>query len=320
MTFPDGSIDHYCALLADGSTELPSRARFGAEIQARDRSSFRFRVETTEPGGQAVNTAQQLHALGSDVTCYGHLDAPLFESLPFETVSMGSPAEVYAFNFADGDVMLAENSAVVDWTLADLRAVADLGTVFAVDVACCANWVSFPAMQQAFHALGAEDLPRVPFVVDPGDIGGLDPGDVDALHQALAALQDTFDVIYNANRQEIRATTAPLPGSPATDADRLDRIRDATGISAAVMHARDEAVAATPEGRIRVRNYAVEQSERHTGGGDRFTGGLSYGLANGWDWDVALACGNACAVHYVETGATAGRDGLVDFLDARPQP
>lgn len=318
-TLPDGSIDRYCTLLADGGDPLRTRRAFGREIRRRDRSTFRVRVEATEPGGQAVNTARQLHALGGDVTCYGHLDAPIFESLPFETVSMGEPADVYAFNFADSDVMFAENSAVVDWTLADLRAAADLRAVFAVDAACCANWVSFPGMEQAFHALGDATLPRVPFVVDPGDVNGLAPDAIDALHRSLAALQETFDVIYNANRREIRATAAPL-GSSGNVADLLEDVRDATGITAAVMHGRDEAVAATPDGRTRVENYVVERAERHTGGGDRFTGGLSYGLANGWDWDLALACGNACAVHYVETGATGDSDDVVDFLDSRPQP
>lgn len=319
-TLPDGSIDRYCTLSTGAAGPLRTRERLGREIQDADRSTFRMRVETTEPGGQAVNVAEQLHALGSDVTCYGHLDAPLFDALPFETVSMGDPDLVYAFNFADGDVMFIEGSAVADWTLGDLRRVADLADVFAVDAVCCSNWVSVPDMGAALHRLGDEDLPRVPFVLDPGDVVGSEPNDIDSLRRALAALQDTFDVIYNANRGEIRATAATLPDPPNDDHGRLDAIREATGIEAVVMHARDEAAVATAEELITVDSLQVRRPERHTGGGDRFTGGLGYGLASDWSWAVALACGNACAARYVETGDTGTTDDLLEFVERTSEP
>jgi sugar/nucleoside kinase (ribokinase family) len=319
-TLPDGSVDRYCTLSAGAVGPLQTRETLGREIKDANRSTFRLQVDSTEPGGQAVNVAKQLHAFGSEVTCYGHLDDPIFDSLPFDTVSMGDPALVYAFNFTDGDVMFVEASSVADWTLADLRAVANLSDVFSVDAICCSNWVSFPEMGPAFQQLASEDLPRVPFVLDPGDIVGSEPADVDSLHQALATLQDTFDVIYNANREEIRATAATLPAPPEDDRDRLAAIRKATGIEAVVMHARTEAVVSTTEGLTTVDNVRIDRPQRHTGGGDRFTGGLGYGLAREWDWELALACGNACAAHYVETGDTGTIDDIIEFIDANTEP
>jgi len=316
-TLPDGSIDRYCTLAAGADGPLQTRETLGQKIQDATRSTFRLHVDSTEPGGQAVNVAQQLHAFGSEVTCYGHLDDPIFDTLPFDTVSMGDPALVYAFNFTDSDVMFVEASPVADWTLADLRTVADLPDVFTVDAICCSNWVSFPGMGPAFHQLASEDLPRAPFVLDPGDIVGAEPEDVDSLHQALATLQNTFDVIYNANRGEIRATAATLPDPPEDDGGRLAAIRKATGIEAVVMHARTEAIVSTTEGLTTVDNVRVDRPERHTGGGDRFTGGLGYGLANEWDWELALACGNACAAHYVETGDTGTIDDIIEFIDTK---
>lgn len=314
-TLPDGSIDRFCTLSTGVGGPLRTRETLGRELQDANRSTFRMHVESTEPGGQAVNVAQQLHALGSEVTCYGHLDAPVFDTLPFDTVSMGDPARVYAFNFPDDDVMFVEGSAIADWTLRDLRDVATLSDAFAVDAICCSNWVSVPEMGRAFHQLASEDLPRVPFLVDPGDIVGSPPEEIESLRRALAALQDTFDVIYNANRGEIRATAATLPESLADDHDRVEAIRAATGIEAVVMHARTEAVAATSGGLTAVDNIRVARPERHTGGGDRFTGGLGYGLASDWDWELALACGNACAAHYVDTGDTGTIDDLIGFID-----
>jgi sugar/nucleoside kinase (ribokinase family) len=227
---------------------------------------------------------------------------------------MGEPSEVYVFAFDDRDLMLARNTDLAEWTLADLDGEADLSTVFAADGICCSNWVSSPGLERAFHRLGRLDVPRVPFVFDPGDVVGHDAEAVEALHEAMSALQDTFDVVYNANRAEVEATAAPLSGTYDDDLDRLAAVREETGIAAAVMHARDEAAAATPDGRVRVANYRVDAPERHTGGGDRFTGGLAHALACGWDWDVALAMGNACAVTYVESGTTGDVDDLVEFV------
>ena len=51
---------------------------------------------------------------------------------------------------------------------------------------------------------------------------------------------------------------------------------------------------------------------------DRFSGGLGHALACEWDWDVALACGNACAVSYVDSGGTCGPDEIAAFIDERP--
>lgn len=316
-TLPDGSIDHFCTVVEDANDRFETRESFGQEILG-DRSSFRFRVVSTEPGGQAVNTAKQLHALGGSVTCYGYLDAPVLEALPFETVSMGDPALVYVFSFRDRDVMFVRNSEVTEWTLPELRRFGDLSEVFTGDAICCSNWVSIPGLESAFHQLSDVDVPRIPFVFDPGDIVGYDPDEIDALLEALTALQNTFDVVYNANRQEIRTTAAPLSGSFDDDLERLATIREETGITATVMHARDEAAAVTRDEQLSVSNYYVEDPKRHTGGGDRFTGGLGHALACGWDWELALACGNACAVHYVDSGSTGTVEDIVIYLEEQP--
>lgn len=313
---PDGSIDHYCTVSGNASEPLETRESLANEILG-DRTSLRFRIETTEPGGQAVNAAKQLHAFGGEVTCYGHLDAPIFDSLPFETVSMGDPSHVYIFRFAERDLMFANNADVATWTVEDLRRTRDLSGVFDADAICCSNWVSASGLEDVFYRLSEKELPRIPFVFDPGDIVGSGHGEIEALHDALAALQDTFDVVYNANREEIRTTAAPLGRAFEDDTERLAAIQQTTDITAAVMHARDEAAVATSEGQTSVENYDISRPERHTGGGDRFTGGLGHALACGWDWEVALACGNACAVYYVESGDTGTVDDISSFVEDR---
>lgn len=318
-TLPDGSVDHYCTVAGGSGTPLETREAFGREILG-DRTSIDIAVETTRPGGQAINTATQMHALGGDVTCYGHLDAPVFDSLPFKTVSMGAPSQVYVFAFTDRDVLLVDDADVADWTIEALWQVSDRAEFLNADVICCSNWVSMPGLEHAFHHLGDADGPRVPFIVDPGDIVGRDTDYIETLLDALGVLQGSFDVVYSANRKEVRATAAPVAGANTTDAERLAAIQEATGITAAVMHARDAAVAATQDGRTRVANYRVAHPVRHTGGGDRFTGGLAHALACGWDWEVALACGNACAVYYVDSGETGTSDAIRGYLENRGPP
>lgn len=313
-TLPDGSVDHFCTISDGRGGTIESRERFGRDLLG-DRSSFQFHVETTEPGGQSVNAAMQLHALGDDVTCYGHLEHSIFDDLAFETVSMGAPTEVYAFNFSDRDVMFARHPTFTEWTLDDLQAVAPLPTVFDVDAVACTNWVSTPNLGAAFRRLGEADLPRVPLVFDPGDVVGRDNEDLKTLLDGLGALQDSFEVVFNGNRAEARETAAVLEGHFNDDLDRLAAIRKTAGITAAVIHDRAEAVVATADERTRVENYCADEPVRHTGGGDRFTGGLTHALACGWSWETALACGNACAVHYVETGKTATAADLIALVD-----
>lgn len=324
-TLPDGSVDRYCRLSAGALGPVHRRSTFAREAESSGRRGFGFSPESVEPGGQCVNAAQQAHALGAEATCYGHLDDPepdrdVFSDLPFETVSMGQAATVNVLNFDDSDLLLVEGSPdLSDWSLSDLRAAAPLPVVFGVDAVGCTNWVSTPGMADAFHELGEESLPRVPFVFDPGDVLGSDLAGHRELREAVRALGDTVDVVLSVNRTELRALTAALPDPPAPpvdDEDRVLAVRDGFDAAAVVKHGKAEALAAIEERIVQVDNPVVED-RRQTGGGDRFGGGLAVALGADWDWPVALACGNACASHYVSMTETASATGLREWLIER---
>jgi sugar/nucleoside kinase (ribokinase family) len=321
-TFPDGSVDRYCRLSAGALDPVERRTTFAREVESGGRKGFGFSPESVEPGGQCVNAAQQAHALGADATCYGHLDDPepgrdVFSDLSFETVSMGHPATVNVLDFDDSDLLLVEASPdLEEWSLADLRAAAPLPVVFGVDAVVCTNWVSTPGMAEALHELGDESLPRVPFVFDPGDVLGSDLAGHRELREAVRALGNTVDAVLSVNRTELHTLTAALPDPPAPpidDEDRVLAVRDAFDAAAVVKHGKGEALAATEEGIVQVDNPVVD-ARRQIGGGDRFGGGLAVALGAGWDWPVALACGNACASHYVSTAETASATALREWL------
>lgn len=309
---PDGSVDRYCSLAAGESHPLESRGRFAHEMREGATKSFRRRTTAVEPGGQATNAAQQMHALGAVTTLYGHLSHPVFSLLPFETVSMGDPAVVDVVQFDDGDLLFVEPSADIDdWALDDFEAAVD-GPREALDVdgVCWANWSSLSGAGAALRELAEWDGDGA-FVFDPGDVGGV--SDLAELGAALAALGDARDVVISANRTEVRTLAAALSESAPTDRGRLVALRDALGVRATVLHGEAEAVAATPDGVVRVRNPEVVDPVRHTGGGDRFSGGLTYALALDWEWDLALALGNVCASRYVATGETGDAEAMRAF-------
>lgn len=317
-TFPDGSIDRYCRLSAGALDPIERRTTFAREARVGGRKAFGLTPNWIEPGGQAVNVADQAHELGAEVTCYGHLDDEVFDDLPFDTVSMGEPAIVNVLDFTDHDLLLVEHSSdLADWTLDTLRHAAPLPEVFGVDAIVCSNWVSVPNMADAFHALAKQELPRRPFVFDPGDVIGSDLESHRALRAAVSALQATFDVVISVNRAELHSLAAALPeppASPVTDRGRATALRETLAVTAVVKHGEREALAATDDGLVAVENPIVDD-QRQTGGGDRFGGGLAVALGSGWPWEVALACGNACASRYVSTGETATAEAIRAWLE-----
>lgn len=317
-TFPDGSIDRYCRLSAGALDPVERRTTFARESRVGGRKAFTLDPIWVEPGGQSVNIADQAHALGADVTCYGHLDDDVFDDLPFDTVSMGEPAIVNVLDFRDEDLLLVEQSPdIADWTLDTLRNAAALPAVFDVDALACSNWVSVRNMADVFHELARQSLPRRPFVFEPGDVVGSDVESHRGLRTAVSALQATFDVVLSVNQAELHSMAAALPeppASPVSDRDRAIALRETLGVTAVVKHGKREALAATEDGPVAVENLTVDD-RRQTGGGDRFAGGLAVGLGSGWPWTLTLACGNACASRYVSTGETPTAEELRTWLE-----
>jgi len=313
--FPDGSVDDYYRL-RDGESTVTSRETFAARITA-GRDSFALDHVVTDAGGQSVNAARQAAALGDDVTLAGHLDHPIFD-FGFETVSMGSPARVRICLFETDDVMLVEESAdLADWAFDDLRAALSesVDAFLERDALCCVNWASMPGLGPTLGDIAALDPDGGVFCVDPGPLSTTVAGD---LLDALAPLDGVYDVVLSVNDDEARRLAdATGHGEAApTDDDALDAIRTTAGATGVVVHGQDAAVAATPSGAVRVPTLDVSRALTETGAGDRFSAGLARSLAAGWDWDLAVAMGNACAAYYVSGNGTGSAADLRAHVDA----
>jgi hypothetical protein len=149
---PDGSVDRHCDVRIGIDADVGSTAELSDLLAEGRVGSVRLRPHAERPGGQAVNLAQEVHALGTDVTLYGCLDHPVHEDHPFRTVSMGTPVEIRVLEFEADAVFVADEAEETrEWTFADLadaaeRARRDLDADLTADGVALVNWVSFPGM------------------------------------------------------------------------------------------------------------------------------------------------------------------------------
>lgn len=312
---PDGSVDVYYTMCDAEGERIEDRETL-ADRLADGQASFPVERESTAPGGQAVNMARQANALGDRVALYGHLDDPVFDDLDVERASMGEPSRIAIYPL-DGDVLFSEvSSDVADWTLDDLRAVADRpADRLAADAVCCGNWASAPGLVEAFRELAGASIDGGLLLLDPGSVAVHSDGSIRELLDALSALESTYDVVLSCNPSELEAVAEAVGFDETDDRERLGELRAEAGLTATVLHAASAAIAVARDRSVAVENLTVEGPVHETGAGDRFDAGLVHALVRDWEWEVALALGNACASYAVETAGTANREALRSWLE-----
>lgn len=300
---PDGSIDRRFEVVGPEGRPL-SRAALSEEILA-DVKTILTRPLGDEPGGQAVNAARQLHALGAETTLVGHLDDPIFGSLPVSRYSMGAPAEILLFELDDGVLMFAaESEDILSWTVERLRTavgppVADL---LSADAVLWTNWAAFPHATEGLSAIGEMVEAGTVLVVDPGAVSTRPEADRVSFLEALGAAQQTFDVVVSPNRREADHLAAAIDEPTDSRRHLAAVLRERAEIEAVVVHDVPSATVATADDVFDVPTVEEAIPSRHAGGGDRFSAGVTFGLAAGWEWAETVTLANACATHYLVTG------------------
>lgn len=319
VALPDGSVDTYYRLQYARGEPIETSGAFADWVAAPETRGCRVDRSARTMGGQAVNTARQCDALGDDVTLFGHLDHPIFDDLSVPAHSMGAPADVTVLVFEDDEILLTEESSDLrTWTPPDLFACPGAAsTLDAADAVAIQNWVGVPGMDDALRDLASRDLSAAVVVFDPGDITSSDASALGELGTALRALGAAHEVVLSVNEDEMQRFISVLDADGATFADRMAAVRGTLDLDAVVVHDVERALAVTDAGTHRVRNLRARRVRRRTGGGDRFNAGLAHGVAADWDWEVALALGNACASYYVEGGETASVADALAYVEDR---
>lgn len=313
---PDGSVDRRSAVVDTEGKRL-SRETVGAEI-AGDGKTFLTEWQGVEPGGQSVNAARQVDALGAETTLLGHLDHAIFDSLPFRTHSLGDPAEVHVYELADGVVMFAAETTDIDtWTFDRVRDTVgpELSSVFDVDAVLWTNWAAFPYGTDAIPDLAASLQADSTLVIDPGAVSTRPLADRRAFLDALAETSFPGDVVLSPNRREADLLVEGI--EDPTREQIASELLEAAAVEAVVVHDRPAATVVTPETRLDVPTVEDVEPTRHAGAGDRFSGGVAYGRAAGWSWEETLTLGNACATHYLLHGRSGDREDLSVLLTER---
>lgn len=301
---PDGSVDSYTHLY-DGSDRLTSRAELAARLRAGERS-FSVEPQRTVPGGQAVNVARQSHALGGDVTLFGHCDAETL-SFPFTVESLGPPSRVTVRAFDGEDLMLADDPDAFGRCDATRLRQAGLYAASA-DAVFVGNAVSMPQLPDILRGFGAGETP---VVVDPGPITGIAPSRAEPLCSALADLADRRPIVVSPNATETTAFADALGLDAGGDVSL--RLRDRLGVDALVVHDHPTTRVAT-DGVRRLDTPSVERTSR-TGGGDAFVGGLATGIASDWSVVDAAQLGTWCAAHRVSEGGFGDRAAVASLRE-----
>lgn len=312
---PDGSVDHRYRLRGPDGQRL-SREDVGRRISAGAKT-FSVEFLGSEPGGQAVNAARQTHALGAETLLIGHLDHEVLAELPFETISMGEPADVAIYEFSAGGVMFANESADIrEWSLEGFEsAVGDrLWTVLERDAIVACNWATVPALTTVLGSISAHVPDDMPVVLDPGAVSAHSQGIITRFLDELSAMEIELDVVLSPNRSETDALATAVGIEESNRRALAQALLDELGIAAVVVHDRPEAVVATEAAVVSVPNIEATNQVRHVGGGDRFTAGLAFGLAADWSWTESLSLANATSTYYLEHGTSPTPTDLQAFF------
>lgn len=311
---PDGSVDRRFRLVDDDGNRL-TRTAVGEAITAGAKT-FDTADRRVETGGQSVNAADQLHALGATTTLVGHLDHPVFEICPYQTYSMGKPADINVYELADGVVMIGSESADIEtWTETDLyEAVGtDLSTIFERDVVVWTNWATMPQATAAFEAvMGA--LPKR-LVIDPGPIELRTPQEQNALIEALNQQALPDETILSPNAAETRLLAQAIDDSITDTAEAATRLQRETELAGVIVHGHPQAIIATASETVAVPALENITPGRHAGAGDRFTAAVAYAIARDWSYKAATTLGHLVAGQYLQYGHSGSRRDVLELLN-----
>lgn len=308
---PDGSIDRRYGVL-DRDHAPKHREAFTDQLAA-DRKSFVTEHRGVSPGGQAVNAAMQASHLDADISLYGHLDHEIFDVLDVETHSMGAPATVNVYQFQDSAMMLTtESTDIRTWAYEDLAAVGGEAALDA-DAVVWGNWASLPEATAALERVAARPGDGGVFVLDPGEVSVRSASEIRGVLDVLGSMANRYEVAVSVNDEELQTLGEAVGVGGDLTATGMG-VRDHAGLDHVVMHGPERALAVTNTGVFDVANFETAEVTRFTGGGDRFSAALGFGLACGWEWPDVLELCNACASYYVRFGLTADREDVAEYV------
>jgi sugar/nucleoside kinase (ribokinase family) len=339
----DGFVDSIVSPVArrtasgDAFTPYGGIAEFGRRIveAAGQSANIELVPQREKLGGNGPIMAGALLALGAAVTCAGAFGRaaihPVFAGLALRArlVPLAEPARTTALEFPDGKLMFGVTQSLEEITPERLAAAFGPGglerELAAADLVVLGNWTMIPHLTEVFAELTGRWLPALPpragrrFFFDLADPGKRAPADLRAALAAIARFEPFGRATLGLNLSEARQVAAALgTPAPAADGDSLraaaEAIRGRLGLAAVVIHPKESAACATPDGSWWVPGPHTDQPLISTGAGDHFNAGFAGGQLLDLDPEACLALGVAASGLYVRTGESPSLAGVENFL------
>ena len=290
-------------------------------------------VERQKLGGNGPIMASALVAYGAKVRYIGNLGHPKIHPVFAEfakkcdAISVAEPSYTDALEFDDGKLMLTKPSALLDLTWKNLKQKVGgdklLKYFQEADFIALNNWTQIPFMSEIWVEIQKDIAPKLTgekrtIFFDLSDPEKRTPEDVKAGMELISGFERHFHAILGLNESEARQIAEVLgiarAGKGAGLAELAAQIRERLKISVVVIHPREYAVAADPDGETLVDGPFCAKPLISTGAGDHFNAGFLLGRILGGDLDAALQIGVATSGFYVRTAKSPALADLRKFL------
>ena len=289
--------------------------------------------EKQKLGGNGPIMANALSIYGVKVRYIGNLGHPEIHPVfadfarRCDVISIAEPCQTDALEFDDGKLMLTKSMPLqdVNWENLVRRIGEDKLLKCFQDSAFVAlnNWTQLVHMSDIWAEIQKHIAPKLTgekrtIFFDLADPEKRTPEDVKRGLGLISGFEKHFRAILGLNESEAdqiaHALGIPHEAKDAGLAQLADEIRDKLKISVVVIHPREYAVAADPEGETLVDGPFCAKPMISTGAGDHFNAGFSLGRILDGSLEASLQIGVATSGFYVRTGKSPSVAELRKFL------
>ncbi len=289
----------------------------------------------TKIGGNAPILANALATLGFGTVCVGQMDHekegnPFLQMHPAcQKISTGDASKTIALEFSDGKIMLGDLRGN-DLTWDGLKRRAGEETLRRKmgdsSLLCFVNWGGFYHMNDILRGLFREIL--LPFqessaldrdiFIDLSDPSARSEADVSELLDIIGELSCVYRVTLGMNENEAEKIGRKCSGRSGME-EIGEQMRAKLGLYQLVIHMNHKSCGFREGVREEFTGMHVEKPVQSTGAGDHFNAGFCMGMLEALDLQSCLILGQAMASCYVETGATATRERLAQYMEKYSQ-
>lgn len=290
-------------------------------------------VEREKLGGNGPIMANALASYGASVRYIGNLGHPKIHHVfsdfakRCDVISVAEPSYTDALEFDDGKLMLTRPSALLELTWKNLKQKVGEDKLLKyfqeADFIALNNWTQIPFMSDIWVEVQKNVAPKLSgakrtIFFDLADPEKRTLEDVQRGMELISGFEEHFHAVLGLNESEshqiAKALGISLPGKGAGLADLASKIRAKMKISVVVIHPREYAVAADPEGETLVDGPFCAKPLISTGAGDHFNAGFSLGRILGGSLEASLQIGVATSGFYVRTAKSPTLSDLRKFL------